>query len=126
MTKLERKKPDVLNASRKRRIAAGAGVEVTEVNRLLKQHRQMADVFKFMSRDGGQGLARMAGMHGRRRHGPAGADMARLKAPRRRADCRRPRTRTEAGGRPARPRRRPHPGRRPGPGGGGFNPFKKP
>ncbi len=37
MTKIERKKPDLLNASRKRRIAAGAGVEVQEINRLLKQ-----------------------------------------------------------------------------------------
>ena len=46
MTKAERKKPDVLNASRKRRIAAGAGVEVQEINRLLKQHRQMADAVK--------------------------------------------------------------------------------
>jgi signal recognition particle subunit SRP54 len=64
MTKLERKKPDILAASRKRRIAAGAGVEVAEVNRLLKQHRQMADAFKMMSRDGGKGFARMAGMMG--------------------------------------------------------------
>ena len=64
MTKLERKKPDILAASRKRRIAAGAGVEVAEVNRLLKQHRQMADAFKMMSRDGGKGFAKMAGMMG--------------------------------------------------------------
>jgi signal recognition particle subunit SRP54 len=74
MTKLERKKPDILQASRKRRIAAGAGVEVSEVNRLLKQHRQMADAFKMMSRDGGKGFARMAGMMG------AGGGMDRLKA----------------------------------------------
>src|SRR5918998_5844338 len=60
MTPAERRKPDVLNASRKRRIAAGAGVDVAEVNRLLKQHRQMADMFKAMSRDGGKGMARMA------------------------------------------------------------------
>jgi signal recognition particle subunit SRP54 len=60
MTKLERRKPDVLNGSRKRRVAAGAGVEVQEVNRLLKQHRQMADAFKMMSRDGGKSMARMA------------------------------------------------------------------
>jgi signal recognition particle subunit SRP54 len=73
MTKAERKKPDILQASRKRRIAAGAGVEVAEINRLLKQHRQMADVFKSMSRDGGKGLARMAQAMG-------GPDMARLKA----------------------------------------------
>lgn len=73
MTKAERKKPDILQASRKRRIAAGAGVDVAEVNRLLKQHRQMADAFKMMSRDGGKGFARMAGMLG-------GGGMDRLKA----------------------------------------------
>ena len=76
MTKIERKKPDLLNASRKRRVAAGAGVEVQEINRLLKQHRQMADVFKSMSRDGGKGMARMAQAMG----GMGGGDMARLKA----------------------------------------------
>ncbi|HEY0052122.1 MAG TPA: signal recognition particle protein [Caulobacteraceae bacterium] len=67
MTKQERKKPDMLQASRKRRIAAGAGVDVAEVNRLLKQHRQMADTFKMMSRGGGRGLmdmARQLGMPG--------------------------------------------------------------
>ena len=61
MTPGERKKPDVLNASRKRRVAAGAGVEVSEINRLLKQHRQMADMFKSMSRDGGKSMAKMMG-----------------------------------------------------------------
>ena len=45
---------------------------MAEVNRLLKQHRQMADMFKAMSKDGGKGLARMAQMMG-------GGDMARLK-----------------------------------------------
>ncbi len=64
MTPLERKKPDLLNASRKRRVAAGAGVDVAEINRLLKQHRQMADAFKAMSRDGGKSMARMAQMMG--------------------------------------------------------------
>ncbi|MBS0408750.1 MAG: signal recognition particle protein [Proteobacteria bacterium] len=73
MTKQERKKPDILAASRKRRIAAGAGVDVAEVNRLLKQHRQMQDAFKFMAKDGGKGFARMAGMLG-------GGGMDRLKA----------------------------------------------
>jgi len=73
MTKVERKKPDILQASRKRRIAAGAGVDVAEVNRLLKQHRQMQDAFKFMAKDGGRNLARMAGMFG-------GGGMDRLKA----------------------------------------------
>jgi signal recognition particle subunit SRP54 len=60
MTKQERRKPDLLAASRKRRIAKGAGVDVAEINRLLKQHRQMADAFKSMSRDGGRSMARMA------------------------------------------------------------------
>jgi signal recognition particle subunit SRP54 len=64
MTPLERRKPDLLNGSRKRRVAAGAGVEVQEINRLLKQHRQMADAFKLMSRDGGKSMARMAQMMG--------------------------------------------------------------
>ena len=76
MTKVERKKPDLLNASRKRRVAAGAGVEVSEINRLLKQHRQMADMFKTMSRDGGKGMARLTQAMG----GMGGGDMARLKA----------------------------------------------
>jgi signal recognition particle subunit SRP54 len=75
MTKAERKKPDLLQASRKRRIAAGAGVDVSEVNRLLKQHRQMADAFKMMSKGGGRGFAQMAQMLG---GGGGGAD--RLKA----------------------------------------------
>ncbi|WP_297692263.1 signal recognition particle protein [Phenylobacterium sp.] len=74
MTKAERKKPDILQASRKRRIAAGAGVEVAEVNRLLKQHRQMADAFKMMSKGGGKGFAQMAQMLG------GGGGMDRLKA----------------------------------------------
>ena len=74
MTKAERRKPDILQASRKRRIAAGAGVEVAEVNRLLKQHRQMADAFKMMSKGGGKGFAQMAQMLG------GGGGMDRLKA----------------------------------------------
>ena len=59
MTKQERKKPDILQASRKRRIAAGSGVEVADVNRLLKQHRQMADMIKSMSKGGGRGMGGM-------------------------------------------------------------------
>jgi signal recognition particle subunit SRP54 len=73
MTKQERRKPDILAASRKRRIAAGAGVDVAEVNRLLKQHRQMADAMKMMTRNGGAGFARMAQMLG-------GGGMDRLKS----------------------------------------------
>lgn len=46
MTPKERRNPDLLKASRKKRIAAGSGAKVEEVNRLLKQHRQMADLMK--------------------------------------------------------------------------------
>jgi signal recognition particle subunit SRP54 len=59
MTKVERKKPDILQASRKRRIAAGSGVDVADVNRLLKQHRQMADMVKAMAKGGGRGMGGM-------------------------------------------------------------------
>ena len=48
MTALERRKPDLIKASRKRRIAAGAGVAVQEVNRLLGQYEQMRDMMKKM------------------------------------------------------------------------------
>lgn len=64
MTKAERKKPDLLNASRKKRIAAGAGVDVQDVNRVLKQHRQMADVVKSMARGGPKKMQQMAAMLG--------------------------------------------------------------
>jgi signal recognition particle subunit SRP54 len=53
MTPLERRNPDLLKASRKKRIASGAGVTVEYVNRLLKQHRQMADMMKMMGGAGG-------------------------------------------------------------------------
>lgn len=46
MTKLERRNPDLLNASRKKRIASGSGSEVSEINRLLKQYIQIASVIK--------------------------------------------------------------------------------
>ncbi|NPD15439.1 signal recognition particle protein [Xinfangfangia sp. D13-10-4-6] len=52
MTKRERANPDMLQASRKKRIAAGAGLEVAELNRLLKQHKQMADMMKKMGKGG--------------------------------------------------------------------------
>jgi signal recognition particle subunit SRP54 len=56
MTRKERADPDVIKASRKRRIAAGAGVPVQEVNRLLKQFEQMQQMMKMMK---GGNLARM-------------------------------------------------------------------
>lgn len=46
MTPAERRQPKLLNASRKRRISAGAGVDVADINRLLKQHLQMQDMMK--------------------------------------------------------------------------------
>lgn len=61
MTKEERRKPDILKASRKTRIARGAGQEVQDVNRLLKMHRQMADMMKKMGKKGPRGLASMFG-----------------------------------------------------------------
>jgi signal recognition particle subunit SRP54 len=54
MTPKERRNPDLLKASRKKRIAAGAGVGVETVNRLLKQHRQMADMMKAMGASAGK------------------------------------------------------------------------
>ncbi|UTW59597.1 signal recognition particle protein [Kordiimonas sp. SCSIO 12603] len=62
MTKTERKKPQLINASRKKRIAAGAGVGVPEVNKLLKMHMQMAKMMKKMSKMGKGG--RMPGLPG--------------------------------------------------------------
>ncbi|SNZ19861.1 signal recognition particle protein [Cohaesibacter gelatinilyticus] len=50
MTRQERRNPALLKASRKKRIAAGAGVQVAEVNKLLKMHRQMADMMKKMGK----------------------------------------------------------------------------
>ena len=58
MTRKERRNPELLQASRKKRIAAGAGQEVQDVNRLLKMHRQMADVMKKMGGMGKKGLLR--------------------------------------------------------------------
>ena len=65
MTKAERRNPDVLKASRKKRIAAGSGVKVEDVNRLLKMHRQMADMMKAMGKQKGGGmLGKMMGALG--------------------------------------------------------------
>ena len=79
MTPGERKYPDILKASRKKRIAAGAGSKVEEVNKLLKMHRTMADMMKAMgggkSRGPMAGLAKMMGMGGGM---PSPEDMAKL------------------------------------------------
>ncbi|MCX7344077.1 MAG: signal recognition particle protein, partial [Proteobacteria bacterium] len=52
MTKLERRNPNVLNGSRRKRIANGSGVLVMDVNRLLKQFEQMQKMFKQMGKKG--------------------------------------------------------------------------
>jgi signal recognition particle subunit SRP54 len=52
MTKQERANPDVINGSRRKRIAAGCGMEVSDVNKLLKMHRTMSDAIKAMKKGG--------------------------------------------------------------------------
>ncbi|HUO98915.1 MAG TPA: signal recognition particle protein [Rhizomicrobium sp.] len=64
MTKIERSDPDVINGSRRKRIAAGSGVEVSDVNKLLKMHRQMSDALKMLKKGGRNPLAQMFGMGG--------------------------------------------------------------
>ncbi|MHA7871375.1 MAG: signal recognition particle protein [Hyphococcus sp.] len=65
MTKKERKNPKLMNASRKKRVAAGSGTSVQEINKLLKAHRQMADMMKKMGKGGMKGMAKqMAAMGG--------------------------------------------------------------
>ncbi|TAK46818.1 MAG: signal recognition particle protein [Xanthobacteraceae bacterium] len=80
MTRGERKNPDILKASRKKRIAGGAGVKVEEINKLLKMHRTMADMMKAMGGKAGKrgpmaGLANMMGFGGGM---PSPEDMAKL------------------------------------------------
>ena len=68
MTPKERREVRVLNASRKRRIAAGSGTSIQDVNRLLKMHKQMAGMMKRMSKQGKKGgkrgMPQMPGMGG--------------------------------------------------------------
>jgi signal recognition particle subunit SRP54 len=69
MTRKERRNPKVLDGSRRKRIAAGSGTKVEDVNKLMKMHRQMADMMKMMGGPAGKrgpmaGLANMFGMGG--------------------------------------------------------------
>lgn len=137
MTGKERRNPDILKASRKKRIAAGSGTKVEEVNRLLKQHRQMADMMKKM---GGKGakrgpMAKMAQMMGMGGGMPSPEEIAKLQEQAGQAGG------GNSGGLPPGmpklpasppglnlPKGFPGAGRKPGglPGlGGGFNPFAK-
>jgi signal recognition particle subunit SRP54 len=63
MTVKERRKPELLKASRKKRIAAGAGVSVQEVNKLLKQFEEMQKMMKIFSSKGGM-MKMMKGIGG--------------------------------------------------------------
>ncbi len=75
MTKKERRNPKILDGKRKRRIAAGSGTKVEEINRLIKMHRQMADMMKTMGKRGGL-MQRMMGGGG----GPSPAEIERMQA----------------------------------------------
>ena len=72
MTPQERRQPQLIDGSRRRRIAAGAGLTVQDVSRLLKQHKQLAKTMKRVSRGGG--LQQLLGGQGalQKRRGPAG------------------------------------------------------
>ncbi|MEN6482255.1 MAG: signal recognition particle protein [Anaerolineaceae bacterium] len=61
MTPAERKHPDILNASRRRRIASGSGTEVQDVNRLIKQFRDSQKLMKTLQKTGGRGFPRLFG-----------------------------------------------------------------
>ncbi|MDQ2095815.1 signal recognition particle protein [Rhodalgimonas zhirmunskyi] len=76
MTKMERANPQILQASRKKRIAKGAGMDVADLNKLLKMQRQMGDMMKKMGKMGKGGMLKQAmkGMFGK--GGPSPEDMA--------------------------------------------------
>ncbi|MCH1541905.1 MAG: signal recognition particle protein [Alphaproteobacteria bacterium] len=79
MTRIERDNPKLMNASRKRRVAGGSGTSVQDVNKVLKMHRQMADMMKKMGKGGlsnlGAGMANMlgGGLGGSPSGGPTGS-----------------------------------------------------
>jgi signal recognition particle subunit SRP54 len=61
MTPEERRNPEILNASRRRRIARGSGTEVQDVNRLIRQYREAQRLFKSLQKSGGRGLFKLFG-----------------------------------------------------------------
>lgn len=77
MTKLERANPQILQASRKKRIAAGSGMDVSDLNKLLKMHRQMSDMMKKMGK-GGMLKQAMKGMFGKGGDVPEGFDPSKM------------------------------------------------
>jgi len=78
MTPQERRSPDILKASRKRRIAAGSGTKVEDINRMLKMHRTMADVMKAMGGGKRGPMAGLANMLGLGSGAPSPEQMAKL------------------------------------------------
>ncbi len=61
MTLQERRNPDILNGSRRRRIASGSGTDVQDVNRLMKQYRDMQRLLKTLNKTGGRGMSHLFG-----------------------------------------------------------------
>jgi signal recognition particle subunit SRP54 len=78
MTARERKHPDLLKASRKKRIAAGSGTRVEDVNRMLKMHRGMADMMKAMGSGKRGPMAGLANMLGLGSGMPSAEDLQKL------------------------------------------------
>jgi signal recognition particle subunit SRP54 len=77
MTKAERANPDILKHSRKKRIASGSGTDAADINKLLKMHRQMADMMKAMGGKKGGGMMKqmMGGLAGKMGLGGMGGGM---------------------------------------------------
>ncbi|MCS4504561.1 Signal recognition particle protein [wastewater metagenome] len=75
MTPRERRRPDIISGSRKRRIARGSGLQVQDVNRLLKQHKQMQKMMKQMKKGGMQKMMRQFGGGGGGGFPPGGGGM---------------------------------------------------
>ena len=80
MTPKERRHPKVLDGKRKRRIAAGSGTKPEDINRLLKMHRQMADMMKMMGKRGGLMQRMMGGMGGGGGAAPSAAELEKMQA----------------------------------------------
>ena len=71
MTLAERATPDIINGSRKRRIASGSGTQIQDINSLIKQHKQMSKMMKKVSKKGGMAKL-MRGLGGMKGQMPGG------------------------------------------------------
>ena len=71
MTPAERANPDIMNGSRKKRVAAGSGTQVQDINRLIKQHKQMSKMMKKVTKKGGMSKL-MRGMSSMKNQMPGG------------------------------------------------------